>query len=86
MPSPLSAATLLDALYLEVRCRCLDVGAALDRIERAEGGASATSDPRWKQLHQALDLLRESGANRAEKIQFLFSDEYDPQWKAAKSA
>jgi hypothetical protein len=86
MPSPLSAAALLDALYLEVRCRCLDIGAALDRIERAEGGPSALGDPRWAQLQQALKLLGESGAKRAEKIQFLFSDEYDPQWKAAKSA
>lgn len=84
MPSPMTASALLDALYLEVRCRCLDVGAALDRIERAEGSQSVLADPRWNQLQQALTLLGQPGANRAEQIQFLFSDDYDPDWKRAR--
>jgi hypothetical protein len=80
------APVLLDQLFLELRCRCLDLGAALDRIERAAESDSAVNDPRWEGITEALRILLRPGRDRAEQIQLLFSDEYDAQWRSKKTA
>ena len=85
MSNALTAPQALDQLFLEIRCRCLDVGAALDRVERGDGFDMARQDPRWNQLQQALQLLKSGSGDRAEQIQMLFSDDYDPDWLSKKS-
>lgn len=75
-----TAATLLDRSYLEIRCKMLDLAAHLDRLERADDFAALQGDPRLKQFAQALDILSKTGFDRAEKLQLLFSDPYDPSW------
>ncbi len=82
---PATAPALLDQLFLELRCRCLDLGAALDRIERADDADTAVTDPRWEGITEALRVLLRPGRDRAEQIQLLFSDEYDSQWRQKKS-
>jgi hypothetical protein len=79
MPIPMSAPQVLDRYFLEMRCKVLDVAAALDRMDRA-GGVSAGDDARVSQLHQAIDALREQGPGRAETVQRIFSLAYDPDW------
>ena len=89
MSSALSADAVLDRVYLEIRCRLLDVAASLDRIARAEGGDGVQSDPRLAQIRKGIEILSGDGMDRAERIQMLFSDPYVPNWnrrdKSAKN-
>jgi len=77
--SPLPAPQALDQFFLDARCRLLDVAAILDRIGRGEG--SVDPDPRVARIHQAIKVLADESGDRAERIQKIFSLEYDPQWK-----
>ncbi len=61
---------LLDLYFLEARARLIDLGAFLDRVERAEGVA----DFRLSALFQAIDELHRSDSNRAESILLRLSD------------
>jgi hypothetical protein len=82
--TPLSADKALDAYFLEARCRLLDVAAILDRIDRGPGAAGVAADPRMQRIRQALAALAEPGPDRAERIQKIFSLEYDPAWERPK--
>ena len=75
LPSPKSAAELLDMYYLETRCHLLEAAAAFDRLERAPGGAAVFDDPRMLRLRRAAGLLAESGPGRAARFLELFSVE-----------
>jgi hypothetical protein len=79
MPIPLTATEVLDREFLEVRARLIDVAAALDRIDRAEG--SATDDPRLDQIRQAVKVLAGDTPDRAETVQSLFSLPYQEDWR-----
>ena len=75
----ITAGQILDASFLEMRWRCLSLAADLDRIERADGGAALLqSDSRVADLRNALRILLQGKANRAEQIQLLFSDQTPP--------
>ena len=69
----------LDHEFLDIRSRILDVASSLDRIQRADGDVS--SDERMKKLRDALQIALSDDPHRAEKIQLLFSREYDEHWK-----
>jgi hypothetical protein len=58
-----------------MRCRLLDLAAALDRIERADD--TPDDDPRRAQIHQGLEILAGDEPHRAEQIQLLFSLPYE---------
>lgn len=79
MPVPLEASECLDREFLEVRAWLLQIAAALDRIDRSAGSVAA--DPRRQSLDEAAKLLLAAGPDRAEKIQLLFSLDYDSEWK-----
>lgn len=79
MSVPLESTEVLNREFLEIRAWLLQVGAALDRMERGIG--SAADDPRRRSIDEALRLLLTPGADRAERIQLLFSLRYDPKWK-----
>lgn len=73
------AATILDRYYLEMRWRCLSLAADLDRIGRAPGGVQLLQqDPRAQKLAEAIRILTEQHADRAEKVQMLLSDTTPP--------
>ena len=78
---PLAAQTALDSFFLDVRARLLDVAGILDRINRGPGNAAALADPRMAKVRQALAVLRDQNGGCAERIQQLFSLEYDPSWE-----
>jgi hypothetical protein len=71
---------VLDRVYLDIRCKLLDIAASLDRVSRAEGPEAVESDPRLAQIAKGIDILSTSGVDRAERIQMLFSDPYVPHW------
>lgn len=77
---PLSAAAALDAFYLDARSRVLDLAAALDRIDRGADPAAVAGDVRLKKLRAGIELLLTGGGDRAEAVQRVFSQDYDPAW------
>ncbi len=78
--TPLSSRTALDSFFLEARCKLLDLAAILDRIDRG-GGSEVEKDPRLANIRQALEILRDESAGRAERIQRIFSLDYDSSWE-----
>ena len=79
MSVPIDAPELLNQEFLEIRARLLQVAAALDRLDRAEGDVSR--DKRRTDLDRAIRILLESEADRAEKLQKIFSLPYDRDWR-----
>ena len=71
---------ILDREFLEIRAKILEVAAALDRLDRAPGDVS--SDARMKLISDGIELIaaKQTDPVRAEKIQLLFSREYDAKW------
>ena len=82
MTTTQTADQILDRDFLDVRHRIIDVAAALDRIGRGSGTDSTPSDPRMVQLTEAIHLLVDGKPDRAERVQMVFSDKYDPQWRS----
>jgi hypothetical protein len=80
MAATQTAFAVLDRHFLDIRCEILNLAAALDRLERAKGYAAVSSDPRLMKLRQGLDILTTTGTDRAERVQLLFSDEYQAGW------
>lgn len=74
---------ILDREFLEMRAKILEIAAALDRIDRGEGNVQG--DARMHLIADAIEVIGASpaGAARAEKIQLLFSREYDSKWQEA---
>ena len=79
--TPVPAATALDTYFLEVRSKLLDLAATLDRIDRGQGATETAHDPRLGKIREALDVLKGQAPGRAERLQRIFSLEYDPHWK-----
>ena len=79
--TPLPAAQALDRYFLEARSKLLDLAAVLDRIGRGAGAAEADADPRLQQLRRALEVLHDQSGGRAERIQQIFSLEYEVGWE-----
>ena len=82
MSQPREFPAVLDRDFLEIRCRILDIAAALDRLDRAAVHPVDHPHPdrRLTQIRQAIDALLIPGAGRAETVQRLFSLDYDPEW------
>jgi len=80
MPLPLTAPEVLSREFLEIRCKILDLAAALDRLERAEG--SVADDPRLARLREALTVVQSGSDDRAEQVQMVFSRSYDDAWQS----
>ena len=73
-----------DSTFLEVRAKLLEVAATLDRIDRAEKDEAGLAEPpanRRRQLDQAIQILLSGGDDRAERLQRLFSREYEESWR-----
>ena len=70
---------VLEQEYLPARAKILELAATFDRIERASGDVSQS--PRWKQLQAAIESLLDSQTGRAERVQLLFSRDYDRRWR-----
>jgi hypothetical protein len=79
MPNPLDARQTLDREFLELRAKLLQIGAMLDRLDRADG--SVANDPRLAGIRQALEVLQGDAEDRAKQIQLIFSRTYDPAWR-----
>lgn len=76
-----TAAETLDQEFLQIRCRVIDIGAALDRIGSGKSAERVLSDPRLVDLQRAVAVLIDGLPDRAERVQKIFSDAYDPSWR-----
>jgi len=81
---PIPAAQALDAYFLEARAKLLDVAAILDRIGRGSEANGVAADPRLAKIRQALEVLQDQSGGRAERIQQIFSCDYDANWERPK--
>ncbi len=82
---PLPASKALEQFFFEARCKLLDIAAILDRINRGqESGEMLASDPRIEKIRKALEVLHDQSGGRAERIQQIFSLDYDPSWEKPK--
>jgi hypothetical protein len=79
--TPLPAAKALDTFFLEARSKLLDLAAILDRIGRGGEAAGVDQDPRLVRIRQALEVLLDPSGGRAERIQQIFSLDYDANWQ-----
>ena len=70
---------VLDREFLEIRAKLLEIGASLDRIDRAAGDVSR--DQRMQLIQDAMELIASDSPHRAERIQLLFSRDYDDAWQ-----
>jgi len=61
---------VLDLYFLEARAKLLDLGAFLDRVERASG----PEDFRLAAFCKALAELSQGGADKAKRVLLAFSD------------
>ena len=75
----MTAKDVLQREFLEIRAKLLEVAAAFDRLDRAEGDVA--DDPRLAKIRRALVLLQETEPTRAEQMQLLFSRAYDQEWQ-----
>jgi hypothetical protein len=74
-----TATSVFEQELLPIRAKLLEVAAALDRIDRAEGTLS--SDRRRTQVQAAIQVLLRPEDDRAEQIQLIFSRPYEDDWQ-----
>jgi len=79
MVTPVPAPAVLNREFLEIRCKILEVAAALDRLDRGSG--SVAKDPRLEKLLEAITTLADAKENRAERVQIIFSRPYNQDWQ-----
>jgi hypothetical protein len=78
---PLTSKKALDNYFFEARSKLLDLAAFLDRINRGRDASEVGTDPRLDKIRRALEVLHDQSGGRAERIQQIFSLEYDAGWK-----
>lgn len=80
-----SGDTIVAESFLEVRAKLLEIAATFDRIERASAGAelSESAAMQHDRLVEATKILLTDGSDRAERLQQLFSREYQVDWRQA---
>jgi hypothetical protein len=79
--TPLPASKALEQYFFEARSKLLDLAAIRDRINRGADSGSASADARVEKIRQALGVLLDESGGRAERIQKIFSLDYDADWK-----
>lgn len=82
MTVPLTREQLANRQFLEMRCKVLDLAAAFDRLDRANG-LSVLEESRFANLRRAIETLLESDSARAERVQMIFSRPYHADWRGA---
>jgi hypothetical protein len=69
----------LEQEFLPLRAKILEIAAGFDRLDRSTGDSQ--TDGRRERLARAIRLLLEDEPDRAERVQLLFSREYDDSWR-----
>lgn len=80
MPSARTKEAVLEQEFLPLRAKILEIAAGLDRLDRAAGTLAA--DERRRRIREAIGLLLADSSDRAERVQLLFSREFDKNWRS----
>jgi hypothetical protein len=72
-------APVLEQEFLPLRAKLLEIGAALDRLDRAD--ALGGCEPRAEKIRSAIETLLGPAGDRAERIQLVFSRPYKDNWR-----
>jgi hypothetical protein len=75
---PIDAPETLNREFLPIRAKLLEIAAALDRLERAEG--SVDDDRRMQWIRAAMAVIADGEPARAERLQMVFSLPYQAGW------
>lgn len=73
----MTAEEIWDRDFLPLRSKILEIAATLDRLDRAGGVRNDLN----KTLEQALAVLLDGKVDRAERVQLLFSRQYEEGWR-----
>lgn len=68
---------VVDREYLELRAKVLEIAASFDRINRAAGAP----DSRLEKIHAGISILSDDQSDKARRVQELFSQDYDSEWR-----
>jgi hypothetical protein len=74
VPHSLPPNSVLDHEFLGMRCRLIDLAAALDRIGRVD--VNVARDQRLAQIRRSFEILMDDLPDRAERVQIEFSLPY----------
>jgi len=74
----MDAKQILDRQFLEMRARVLELAASLDRLDRADGEVS--DEGQMIGILKGLAILSDGESDRANRVQLLFSRQYDENW------
>lgn len=74
----MDAKQILDRQFLEMRARILELAASLDRLDRANGDVA--DERQMVGVLKGIEILNDGDADRANRVQLLFSREYDENW------
>jgi hypothetical protein len=80
-----TADQILEDSFLEVRAKLLEVAATLDRLDRSsdeDAPLTAQAELRRVKLDEAIRVLLSEGPDRAERLQRLFSRQYENDWRS----
>lgn len=75
----MNSSQILEREYLEMRARVLELAACLDRIDRADG--KVDDDQKLADILKGIEILSDSTSDRAERVQLLFSKNYQENWQ-----
>ena len=81
MSQPRTKQEVLEADFLALRAKILELAAGFDRFDR--GAGEWPGDVRRNRLDEAIRLLLIDEPERAEQVQLLFSRAYDAGWRDA---
>lgn len=79
-----TASEILEDKFLETRAKLLEVAATLDRVDRSADETAPLDDatqPTRNRIDDAIRILLSEGPDRAERLQRLFSREYENDWR-----
>lgn len=79
MPESRAASNVFSQEFLPIRAKLLEIAAALDRLDRADGALD--NEPRRTQVQAAIQVLLRPEDDRAEQLQLIFSRPYDDAWQ-----
>lgn len=74
----MDAKQILDRQFLEMRARVLELAASLDRLDRADG--EVADEGQMVGILKGLAILNDGESDRANRVQLLFSRQYDENW------
>lgn len=75
----MQTAPILEQEFLPLRAKLLEIAAALDRLDRSD--SPSVAEPRRKKILAAIDVLRAADGDRAERVQLIFSRQYEDDWR-----